>query len=122
MAGKIGHGHTDDHTHDDHSHGGHHIIPIATYVKVLALLIVLTVATVGFAPPVSGLNLGIFSVILAFVIASTKAGFVLAIFMGLKWDSRLNLAIFFTAIFTLMILAVVCFTDIYSRIAVDSTL
>lgn len=121
MADKIGHGHVEEH-HDDHSHGGHHITPIQTYVKVLALLVVLTIATVAFAPPVSGLNLGIFSVILAFVIASTKAGFVLAIFMGLKWDSRLNLAIFFTAIFTLMILLVVCFTDIYSRIAIDSTL
>ena len=121
MADKIGHGHVEEH-HDDHSHGGHHIIPISMYVKVLALLIVLTIATVGFAPPVSGLDLGIFSVLLAFAIASTKAGFVLAIFMGLKWDTRLNLAIFFTAIFTLMILLVVCFTDIYSRIAVDSTL
>lgn len=116
------HGHAPHHVAGDHSHEGHHITPIKTYLNVLLVLIGLTIATVAFAPPVSGLHLGFFSVIIAFAIAATKAGFVLSIFMGLKWDSRLNLAIFFTAIFTLMILLVVCFTDIYSRIAVDSTL
>ena len=113
------------HREDEHIDRGqdlHHITPISTYFKVLMTLICLTMATVAFAPPVSGLHLGVFSALIAFAIASTKAGFVLAIFMGLKWDSRINMAIFFTAVFTLMILLVVCFTDIYSRIQVDSTL
>lgn len=102
--------------------GGHHITPISTYRNVLIVLLILTVATVAFAPPVSGLHLGFFSTILAFAIASVKAGLVLAIFMGLKYDNKLNLGIFITAIFLLFTLLFFCASDIWTRIVETSTL
>ena len=106
----------------NHSHGGHHVVPISTYRNILLILLALTVATVVFAPPVSGLDLGFFSVVLAFAIASVKAGLVLAIFMGLKYDNKLNLAIFATSIFLLITLIAFCAVDIWTRISEISTL
>lgn len=103
-------------------HGAHHIVPIRTYLKILVILLVLTVATVVFAPPVSGIELGAFSALVAFAIATAKATLVLAIFMGLKYDNKLNLAIFLTGIFFVMILWLFSVVDIYSRINVPSTL
>lgn len=110
----------------EHGHT-HHIVPASTYLKVLIALLVLTVLTVVAAPPFWArfgvhIDLGVFSAILAFAIATTKATLVLAIFMGLKYDNKLNLAIFLTGIFFLGLLALVCFTDIYSRAPVSSTL
>jgi cytochrome c oxidase subunit IV len=110
----------------EHGHT-HHIVPVNTYFRVLMLLLALTVITVALAPPVWArfgihMNLGIFSALIAFTIATTKATFVLAVFMGLKYDNKLNLAIFLTGVFGIIVLLVVCFTDIYTRIAVDSTL
>jgi cytochrome c oxidase subunit 4 len=109
-------------------HGHQHVIvPVSTYAKVLVTLLIFTVFTVLVSPPVMAtfgvhLHWGIFSAILAFAIATTKATLVLAFFMGLKYDNKLNLAIFLTGVFFLLVLLVVCFTDIYSRIAVHSTL
>jgi cytochrome c oxidase subunit IV len=104
------------------NHGSHHVIPISTYRNILFILIALTVATVAFAPPVSGLDIGFFSVILAFLIATIKAALVLAVFMGLKYDNKLNLAIFLTSIFLLFTLLFFCAGDIWTRIFETSTL
>jgi cytochrome c oxidase subunit 4 len=112
----------------EHGNGhGHIIVPVSTYLKVLLTLLFFTILTVLVSPPVMAtfgvhLHWGIFSAILAFAIATTKATLVLAIFMGLKYDNKLNLAIFLTGVFFLIVLLVVCFTDIYSRIPVHSTL
>lgn len=110
----------------DHGHS-HHIVPPSVYMKVLLVLLALTVLTVVAAPPFWAkfgvtLNLGPFSALIAFAIATVKASLVLAIFMGLKYDNKLNLAIFLTGIFFLILLLLVCFTDIYSRIPETSTL
>ena len=101
---------------------GHHIVPIKTYLGILAILLVLTVVTVAVAKPVSGFDLGVFNGFIAFAIASLKAGLVLAIFMGLKYDNKLNLVIFFTGVFFLVVMIAFCLLDIYSRVKVDSTL
>ncbi len=109
-------------------HGSsHHIVPVNTYLKVLLVLLVLTFLTVALAPPVWArfgihVHLGVFSAIVAFAIATTKASLVLAVFMGLKYDNKLNLVIFLTGIFFLIVLLIVCFTDIYTRLPVHSTL
>jgi len=108
--------------HENHSTGHHHITPISTYRNILFILLILTVATVAFAPPVSGLHLGFFSTILAFVIASVKAALVLAIFMGLKYDNRINLGIFITSILLLFTLLFFCASDIWTRVLETSTL
>jgi cytochrome c oxidase subunit 4 len=104
------------------SQGNHHVISLATYGKVLAVLMVLTALTVLVAKPVSGFDAGIFNAAIAFGIASVKAGLVLAIFMHLKYDKKINLVIFLTAVFFLIVMIGFCLLDIYSRIPVSSTL
>ena len=113
------HGHGGGH---DNGHAGHHIVPMSTYVKVLIALLVLTALTVAVARPVSGFDAGIFNTLIAFLIAGVKASLVLAIFMGLKYDKKLNLAIFFTGVFVLLVMLLFCLLDIYTRVHVQSTL
>jgi len=81
-------------SHDSHGHGdahgeghGHYLIPYPIYYKVFGGLIFLTVLTVVTAKYV---DLGWFNLPLALIIASTKAGLVVAFFMALKYDSRVN--------------------------------
>jgi cytochrome c oxidase subunit 4 len=109
------------HGHDG-DHSGHHLVPIKTYAQVLAVLVVLTVLTVLVARPVSGFDAGLFNALIAFSIASVKAALVLAIFMGLKYDNRLNLAIICSAVFFLIVMISFSILDIYTRIHVDSSL
>jgi cytochrome c oxidase subunit IV len=105
------------------AHGsGHHIVPISTYLKVLGALLVLTVITVAVAKPVTGVDFGMLNATMAMAIASIKAGFVLLIFMGLRWDDKLYLVLFFTSVFFLIILFAFSVLDIYSRVFVDKTL
>jgi cytochrome c oxidase subunit 4 len=108
----------------NHNHGSdeHHIIPISTYQKILGILLVMTVLTVAVAKPVSGFDAGVLNAAIAMAIASIKAVLVLAIFMHLKYDKKLNIAIFVSGIFFLVVLYLFSILDIYSRIPVDSTL
>lgn len=101
---------------------GHHIVPIKTYLMVLSALLVLTVLTVLVAKPVSGFDAGVFNAFIAFAIATIKATLVLAVFMGLKYDKKLNLVIFLTGVFFLIVMFAFSVLDIYTRLPVDSTL
>lgn len=103
-------------------HGGHHILPISTYRNILFILLGLTIITVAVAKPVTHFDMGIFNGFIAFAIASVKAALVLAIFMGLKYDKKLNLVIFLTGVFFLIVMISFCLLDIYTRIKIDSTL
>ena len=94
---------------------GHHIVPIKTYFNVLLALLALTVLTVGVARPVSGFDAGIFNALIAFTVATAKASLVLAIFMGLKYDKKLNLVIFLTGVFFVIVMFLFCVLDIYTR-------
>ena len=102
--------------------GNHHIVSLQTYGKILGVLLVLTVLTVLVAKPVSGFDAGIFNATIAFGIASIKAVLVLGIFMHLKYDNRLNLVIFLSGVFFLIVMLLFCVIDVYSRIPVESTL
>ena len=62
---------------------GHHLVPAKYYVGVFIALVFFTVVTVYTAKNV---DLGIFNFPLAMAIAAVKAGLVIAIFMGLRWD------------------------------------
>jgi cytochrome c oxidase subunit IV len=110
-----------DHGSGGH-HGGHHLVPIKTYRNILFILFALTILTVAVAKPVSGFDAGVFNALIAFAVATVKAALVLAIFMGLKYDKKLNLVIFLTGVFFLVVMISFCMLDIYSRIKVDSTL
>lgn len=72
----------------DGDHHGHHIVPLKSYHLTIGALLVLTVLTVA----VSYVNFGstAANLAVAMAIASLKAGLVLAIFMGLRWDSNTN--------------------------------
>lgn len=107
------HGHNEQH---------HHIVSPKVYLQVIGLLLLLTVATVLVAKPVSGFNAGIFNAFIAFAIATIKAAFVLAIFMGLKYDKKLNLVIILTGVFFLLVMFGFSVLDIYTRVNVNSTL
>ncbi len=82
---------------DDHGgHEGHHITPVshltATFLK-LTVLMVLTIfaARSEFLAGLTQSDGGIIGAnVLAMLIAFVKAGFVVMIFMGLKWASKLS--------------------------------
>ena len=98
--------------------GSHHIIPFNVYIKVIAALLVLTVITVAAAR----VDFGHLNTVIAMLIASVKAGLVLAYFMHLKYDDRLYLVAFGTAIFFLMLMFFFSWVDIYTRFVVDPVL
>ena len=97
----------------------HHIIPLNTYLKVFAALIGLTFLTVLTA---KGMDLSPFNGAIAFTIAATKAGLVMAIFMHLWYDAKSNSIIIFGSFAFVLLLFVFCVIDIYTRIPVESTL
>ena len=89
----------------------HHIIPLKTYLGVFGALIVLTVITVVAAQ----FHFGAFNTIIAMAIASTKAFFVLAYFMHLKYDDKVYLVGFLLSIFFLAIMYLFSILDILTR-------
>lgn len=99
--------------------GGHHIVAAATLTKVLLILVFFTVLTVVTAKFV---YLGSFAVPVAFGIALVKASFVMAVFMGLKWETRGNRFAFSLGFVFLGLLFFFCMLDYYSRVAQGSTL
>jgi cytochrome c oxidase subunit IV len=92
---------------------GHGHIALATYYKILGLLLVLTVITVAAAQ----VDFGAMNTVIAMLIASVKAFFVLAFFMHLKYDNKLYIVCFGTAIFFLVLLYFFCWVDFYTRIS-----
>ncbi|NQV71661.1 cytochrome C oxidase subunit IV family protein [bacterium] len=72
------------------SHVEHHVSSIKLLTTVFGGLVFLTVFTVLTAQ----LDLGPLNVPLALLIATTKAALVVIIFMALKWDNKVNTAIF----------------------------
>jgi caa(3)-type oxidase subunit IV len=119
---KSAHSHSHSDGHGQHGGGSHHIIPFSTYMKVFWTLIGLTVLTVLLATRIGVVNLGAFAPIVAFGIATLKAILVMAIFMHLKYDDRLNTVIIASSFFFLFLLWMFSVVDIYTRYFVGSTL
>ncbi len=90
----------------------HHIIPLGTYFKVFGALMVLTILTVVTAQIDLGSTVNI---ILAMIIATTKAALVLMFFMHLYYDNRTNLIFFLGSILFLVIFIVFTLIDIDYR-------
>ena len=86
------------------SHAEHHVSSIKLLATVFGGLVFLTVATVLTAQ----VDLGNFNIPLALTIATTKAALVVVIFMALKWDNKVNTAIFGIGI--LFVLVFISFT------------
>ena len=96
--------------HDEHTgHGGHHVASPQLLIKTISILAGLTILTVCLAllerwGVEHGMEIfGPFSVPIALAIAGTKAYFVAAYFMGLKYDGGTNLLAFVASIVFLLI-------------------
>lgn len=77
------------------------------YILVWAALVVLTATTVT----VSRINLGFLNVVTALLIATAKAGLVLAFFMHLKYEARIFKLMLLVALATLAIIISMTFSD-----------
>jgi cytochrome c oxidase subunit 4 len=94
---------------DSQSH--HHILPLKTYINVGLALLVLTAVTVA----VSRVHLGPFNMVVAMLIAGSKAMLVALYFMHLKYDNKLFLSIFIAGILFLVLFIVFTMFDTERR-------
>ena len=92
-------------------HIAHHIVSPMMYLAIFGILMVGTLATVGFAY----VPLGRFNAPLAIAIACTKAVFVVLFFMHVKYSSRLVKLTVASGFFTFLILVFMCLSDYVSR-------
>jgi len=102
------------------NHSEHHIMPLATYMKVAAALFALTFLTVG-AHAIRGF-LGPLAPFVAFGIAAVKAFLVMAWFMHLKYENTENRIVFITGFLCLILLFAITFIDVLSRYPENSVL
>ncbi len=92
-------------------HEDHRLISYGTYIMVWLALLMLTALTVTIA----GLNLRNFAIVAVIFIAAFKSMLVLNYFMHLKYESTLFKNMVFIALFTLVIIISLTFTDISFR-------
>jgi cytochrome c oxidase subunit 4 len=92
--------------HDDH--GLSHVLPVHMLVGVLFTLLLLTIATVS----VTSFDLGQQgNLIVAMLVATIKAGLVVAFFMHLAWDNKFHLILFLTSVLFVILFLSVSVTD-----------
>lgn len=101
------------------SHAGEpheHITPLSVYLAVFGALLVLTVVTVLIS------ELGIpqpWSLIVAMIVAVTKASLVCSVFMHLVWDKKINTLVLLGAVFFMLVFFSLTMVDLLSRGWVD---
>ncbi|MBP9706692.1 MAG: cytochrome C oxidase subunit IV family protein [Oligoflexales bacterium] len=95
--------------HDEHHE--HYILEDKMAYKVFGLLILGTIITVITA----AMDFGAFDFALAMLIASTKAYFVCAYFMGLKFDEAANKVYFLGSFLFVFIFILLTASDIFFR-------
>jgi cytochrome c oxidase subunit IV len=88
-----------------------HIIPRKTYFTVYLVLLLLLAATVG----VAYVEIGTFNLILALLIAFSKAALVVLFFMHVYYSTSLTKAFVLTAILFLVLLAGLTMADYLTR-------
>ena len=101
--------------HTEHTDSiGHligHIVPAKMYVAIWAMLMVLTATTVFAAT----LELGVFNIVLALLIATIKGSLVVLFFMHLRSSTKLTMVTVVASIFWLFILFSLTMTDYITR-------
>ncbi len=91
-----------------HDHGLAHVTPLKLLIGVFGALVVLTVLTVT----VTSVDLGSQgNFIVAMIIATIKAGLVMAFFMHLVWDRKFNLTVFLSAFLFVLLFLSLSITD-----------
>ncbi len=96
----------------DHDHN-HHIDPVSDYVKTFGVLVLLMAGTVFAATvdmPWPALN-----IIIAMVIATIKAVFVVTVFMGMRKVTKLTQVWAYAGIIFFLTLIVISLSDYFSR-------
>lgn len=89
----------------------HHIVSYKTFLIVWAALLVLTAVTVLVAQ----VDLGYFNVVVALIVASTKAAVVILYFMHLKYESSFFKLMVFICLLILTIFIGLTFFDVAYR-------
>ena len=91
-----------------HDHGLAHITPVKLLVGVFGALTVLTILTVV----VTSVDLGSQgNFVIAMIVATIKAGLVMAFFMHLVWDKKFNLTVFLSAFLFVVLFLSLALTD-----------
>lgn len=105
--------HAEHAAHESH----HHISPSSLYWTVWVGLMILTAITVlaYYIPVWLNLKLGAGNVVIAMVIATTKASLVCLFFMGLKYDKKFNLIAFLSSLIFLGLFLSFTLLDINTR-------
>lgn len=106
-----------DHEHEHVNAPIPHVMPTMFYLGVLGVLLVLTGVTVATAQ----VDLGVFNLPLAMVIATCKAAVVASMFMHLWWDSKLFSVVFICCLLFLSVFIVMTSSDLLTRSEVDPT-
>jgi len=88
-----------------------HIMPVSLYLKIGGLLLILTGLTV-FA---SFLQFGPYNLVIAMVIAATKASLVALFFMHLKYDNKLYMILFVSSLLFLATFIILTMFDTLTR-------
>lgn len=83
-----------------------------TYFKTWLVLVALTAVTVG----VTKLHLTKYAILVAIVIATSKAGLVVNYFMHLKYEPWILKAMLFVAILAFTFIVLLTFSDIWYRV------
>lgn len=108
LSGRVDHMSNNTHS-EGHSH--HFIVPVRYYVGALVALLILTFITVLVAQ----FNFGSYNLIIAMLVAVIKAGVVISIFMGMKWDHGFNRVAFLGSLVFLFIFFLFVFSDVLFR-------
>ena len=101
--------------HSDGTHVEHHISPVSSYVKIFGALIFLTLLTIGAYQ----VHLGALNLVVAIVIATIKAAFVVVYFMHMKYEAKFNVLIFVSSILFGAIFLAYTLNDTANRAKVD---
>lgn len=88
-----------------------HSISVPTYLAVFGALMVLTVVTVASAH----IDLGHWNVVVALIIALTKATLVVTYFMHLRYGTNLTRAILISGVIAVFLLMGIAIDDVRSR-------
>ena len=96
---------------EDHFDPMSHVVPIKLYVAIWASLMIFTGLTV-FAATV---ELGIFNIVVALLIATIKGTLVVLFFMHLRYSTKLTMVTVIAAIFFLLIMFSLSMTDYLTR-------
>ena len=100
-----------NHAQNEHISPESHVVPISLYVAIWATLMICTALTV-FAASV---DLGIFNIVVALLIATFKGTLVVLFFMHLRYSSRLTMITVIAALFWLFIMFSLTLTDYLTR-------